>query len=239
MENCANICDHNQEWTGEVLQRPKQAEDGQGATSDRVYTALRLGLIEGRIIPGRSVTLRGIAQDLGVSPMPVRAAVARLVAERALSISDTRRVSVPALSEQMLDELMQARLVLEPEAAARAINQISTSRLDDLRRHDERLEACLVSGDVGGYMTANHAFHFGIYSAAPSAVFVPLIEQLWLQFGPFMRVVYGRVGTAKLVDQHEVALTAIERKDGEALRAAIAADIRDGMTIIGRAMAEK
>jgi DNA-binding GntR family transcriptional regulator len=224
---------------GEVLQRPKQLEEGQGAASDRVYTALRLGLIEGRIIPGRSVTLRGIATDLGVSPMPVRAAVARLVAERALTISETRRVSVPALSTSMLHELMQARLVLEPEAAARAITRIGASRLEELRQHDNRLEDCLVSGDVGGYMTANHAFHFGIYNAAPSAVFVPLIEQLWLQFGPFMRVVYGRVGTAKLVDQHEVALNAIERQDEAALRAAIAADIRDGMTIIGKAMTEQ
>ncbi len=53
-----------------------------------------------------------------------------------------------------------------------------------------------------------------------------------------MRVVYGRVGTAKLVDQHEVALDAIERRDEAALRAAIAADIRDGMTIIAKAGGE-
>jgi DNA-binding GntR family transcriptional regulator len=220
---------------GEVIRLPVRSEES-GPATDRVYLSLRRGLIEGRFIPGRSVTLRGIANDLGVSPTPVRAAVTRLVAERALAISETRRVSVPALSREMLEELMAARLVLEPEAAARALPFLDASRLAALKAHDERLESCLVSGDVAGYMAANHAFHFGIYAAAPSRVFTPLIEQLWLQFGPFMRVVYGRVGTAKLVDQHEVALGAIALRDAVGLRAAIAADIRDGMTIIREAL---
>jgi DNA-binding GntR family transcriptional regulator len=220
---------------GEVIRMPVRTDDG-GPASDRVYLSLRRGLIEGRFIPGRSVTLRGIANDLGVSPTPVRAAVTRLVAERALSISETRRVSVPALSREMLEELMAARLVLEPEAAVRALPYLDPSAIADLKAQDERLEACLVSGDVAGYMAANHAFHFGIYAAAPSRVFTPLIEQLWLQFGPFMRVVYGRVGTGKLIDQHEAALAAVARGDAAGLRAAIAADIRDGMTIIQEAL---
>jgi DNA-binding GntR family transcriptional regulator len=203
---------------------------------DRVYAAMRRRLIDGQFIPGRSITLRGLAQDLGVSPMPVRAAVARLVAERALALSETRRISVPMLSAGTLQELMQARLVLEPEAAARALPHFTPERLAEIGEHDLRLERCLKSGDVGGYMAANHAFHFGIYEAAPSQVFTPLIEQLWLQFGPFMRVVYGRYGTAKLIDQHEVAMDAITRKDENALRAAIAADISDGMTIIAEAL---
>jgi DNA-binding GntR family transcriptional regulator len=220
------------------LRKRRESETAPAAASDRVYLAIRRGLIEGRFIPGRSVTLRGIAQDLGVSPMPVRAAVTRLVAERALAISETRRVSVPALSAETLTELMRARLALEPEAAAQALPRIDAKRIDALRRHDDRLEHCLTSGDVPGYMEANHAFHFGIYTAAPSVVFTPLIEQLWLQFGPFMRIVYGRVGTAKLIDQHEAALNAIENRNEAALKAAIAADIRDGMNIIATTMQE-
>jgi DNA-binding GntR family transcriptional regulator len=220
---------------GDVIPLPPRMEEG-GPASDRVYFSLRRGLIEGRFIPGRSVTLRGIANDLGVSPTPVRAAVTRLVAERALAISETRRVSVPALSLDMLEELMAARMALEPEAAARAMPKLDAETIATLKAHDLRLEACLATGDVAGYMRANHDFHFGMYNAAPSHVFTPLIEQLWLQFGPFMRVVYGRVGTAKLVDQHEAALDAIASRNEAALRKAIAADIRDGMTIIRQAL---
>ena len=49
---------------------------------ERVYRELRSRLIGGRVVPGRAVTLRGLAGELCVSPMPVREAVSRLVAER-------------------------------------------------------------------------------------------------------------------------------------------------------------
>ena len=76
-------------------------------------------------------------------------------------------------------------------------------------------------------MESNHRFHSLIYGAAPLPLALRMIESLWMQFGPFMRVVYGRYGTASMVDQHRVAIAAIARGDGAALAAAIEADIGD------------
>jgi len=92
----------------------------------------------------------------------------------------------------------------------------------------------LKSGDVQSYMERNFEFHFTIYRAQPRATIVQLIETLWLQFGPHMRVVYGRFGTANLVDQHQVALRAIRERSAVRLKRAILADIRDGMGLIGK-----
>jgi DNA-binding GntR family transcriptional regulator len=200
----------------------------------QVYEAIRAGLVGGAFVPGRSVTLSGLAEMLGVSPMPVRAAVTRLVAEGALAMTPTRRVSVPAMTPARFDELVRTRILLEGEAAERALPAIDAARLADIKRHDQRLEACLAAGDAAGYMEANHAFHFAIYRATPSTVLVPLIESLWLQFGPFMRLVYEHVDLTTLVDQHERAIAAIAGRDAADLRAAIEADIADGMSIIGR-----
>ena len=202
---------------------------------EEVYAAIRQGLVGGSFVPGRSVTLRGLAELLGVSPMPVRAAVTRLVAERALARTSTRRISVPTMTAERFDELVRTRILLEGEAAQRALPFIDGERLAAIRRHDKRLEACLAAEDVEGYMSANHAFHFAIYRAAPSSVLVPLIETLWLQFGPFMRLVYERLDMEAIVDQHERAIEAIAAGDALRLRAAIEADIGDGMSIIGKA----
>jgi DNA-binding GntR family transcriptional regulator len=89
------------------------------------------------------------------------------------------------------------------------------------------------SGDVIGYMEGNFAFHSTLYRASERTTLNALIETLWLQFGPFMRVVYGRYGTANLVDQHRRALDAIAARDAGELRDAIASDIADGMGLIG------
>ncbi|MEJ1161811.1 GntR family transcriptional regulator [Prosthecomicrobium sp. N25] len=213
---------------------PSGAEPSAAAPiHDQVYGALREALVTGRIVPGRAVTLRGLAANLGVSPMPVREAIRRISAEGGLVVQANRRVSVPDMTAERFDELVRARSLLEPEAAARALPHIDAARLKRIVEADDQIEQALQSGDVEGYMAANHRFHFEIYRAAPSTVLVPMIESLWLRFGPFMRRVYGRYGTAILIDQHERAIAAIRGGDEAGLRAAIRADILDGMNEIG------
>jgi hypothetical protein len=104
-------------------------------------------------------------------------------------------------------------------------------RLKKLKTADDSIGRALKTGDVNAYMEGNFNFHFLIYSAQPRRTLLQLIETLWLQFGPFMRVVYGRFGTANLTDQHELMIRALRRQDAAGLKRALAdiADIRDGM----------
>jgi DNA-binding GntR family transcriptional regulator len=220
--------------------RPRPAapaeEEGEDAIllHNTVYDELRWRMITGRIVPGVGLSTRGLAQELGVSQMPVREALARLAAEGAIEIRSKRRITVPAMTPERFDDLLRCRLLLEPEAARLALDAIDRARLKRLKEIDGRIDAALKTGDVNAYMEGNYAFHFEIYRAQPRRTLHQLIETLWLQFGPFMRVVYGRFGTAQLVDQHSVALKAIEAGDREALGRAIHADIEDGMGLIGR-----
>lgn len=202
--------------------------------SDNVYGELRARLITGRITPGVGLSTRGLAQELGVSQMPVRDALSRLAAEGAIEIRSKRRISIPAMTPDRFDDLLRCRLLLEPEAAMQALAHIDAARLERLRRIDAGVDAALQAGDVNAYMQGNFDFHFTLYRAQGQRTLNRLIETVWLQFGPYMRVVYGRVGTAKLVDQHQLAIAAIEAGDREGLGRAIAADIADGMGLIGR-----
>lgn len=216
----------------------RTVEGARETMHDRVYRELRSRLIGGRVVPGRPVTLRGLAAELGVSPMPVREAVSRLVAERALAMTPSRRIAIPEMTRSRFEELVTARERLEPAAARRALPVLGRADVARLRRIDDELEDHLRTGNVEGYVAANHAFHFSIYAAAPSDVLVPLIESLWMQFGPFMRLVYGRVGTSWLVDYHEQAMEAILARDADALAEAIRSDILDGMRHIGNSVFE-
>ena len=85
-------------------------------------------------------------------------------------------------------------------------------------------------------MFSNYAFHFEIYRAGRSPVMTHLLESVWMQFGPFMRKVYGMVGTAQVTDKHEMAIKAIERRDVTSLKVAIEADILDGMDLLGKSI---
>jgi DNA-binding GntR family transcriptional regulator len=210
------------------------ATTSDGLLHSSVYGELRRRLITGRIVPGLGLSTRSLAEELGVSQMPVREALSRLAAERAIEIRAKRRIVVPAMTANRFDDLLRCRLLLEPDAARLAFPAIDRARLQLLREIDDRTGVALETGDVNGYMEGNFQFHFTIYRAQPFETLNQLIETLWLQFGPFMRVVYGRFGTAKLVDQHQVALAAIEMDDAEGFARAIRHDIADGMGLIGR-----
>jgi DNA-binding GntR family transcriptional regulator len=204
-----------------------------------VYEQLREALVTGRFVPGRAVTLRGVAEDLGVSPMPVREALRQLVAERALVMHDNRRIGVPEMSRERLEELCRARMLVEPELAVRSLPSCDRTLLQALRRLDREVDLALEQGKAERYMRFNYEFHFSLYRAAPSQVLLPIAESLWLQVGPFLRMIVGRIGTASFVDRHRAALSAIEAKDAAALGEAIEADIADGLAILGHASLEQ
>ncbi|QUD88849.1 GntR family transcriptional regulator [Phenylobacterium montanum] len=199
-----------------------------------IYDDLRRRMITGKIVPGVGLSTRGLALELGVSQMPVRDALSRLAAEGAVAIRSKRKIEVPPMNPERFTDLLDCRLLLEPEAAVQALPHITPAKMKQLREIDAALDTAMENGDVIGYMEKNFEFHFALYRANNRPTLNRLIETLWLQFGPFMRVVYGRYGTANLVDQHRVALDAIEAGDADSLRRAIAGDIADGMGLIGR-----
>jgi DNA-binding GntR family transcriptional regulator len=212
------------------------AEDGDvdEVVHASVYRDLRRRFLTGQIMPDASLSTRGLAQQLGVSQTPIREALSRLAAEGAVQIRSKRRIGIPPMTSERFEDLLRCRMLLEPESAVQALPHFDAARLKRLREVDARIDASLKSGDVSAYMEANFAFHFTIYGAHRLQTLNQLIETLWLQFGPYMRVVYGRYGTAKLVDQHQEAIKALEAGDAAALRQAISEDIGDGMGLIGR-----
>jgi DNA-binding GntR family transcriptional regulator len=199
---------------------------------EQVYDNLRYRLITGSILPGVAISTRGLAQQLGVSQTPVRDALSRLAADGAVEIRSKRAIMVPIMSRDRFRDVIRCRTLLEPAAAVDALPFIDGARIKEIGRADAATERALKNGDIIGYIESNFRFHALIYRANPMGTLYKMIETLWMQTGPFMRSVYGRMGTAKLIDQHQLALQAIEQRNGADLHAAITADIMDGLDLI-------
>lgn len=208
-------------------------QDDGLTTHESVYRQIRERILFGGFRPGGAVTLRGLAEELHVSPMPVREAVRRLIAERALEMQDNRRVLVPPMTRSKFEQILFARTALEPELASRALKRLSRADIDAIEQIDESVDQTMQNGDVEGYMRSNFRFHFTIYEKAGQETLLALVESVWLQFGPFMRMAYGRFGTQKLEDFHETAVAAMRAGDQDKLKRAIASDINQGMGFIG------
>ncbi len=211
------------------------ADDGGRATlQERVYRRLRDDLMTGRFRPGRPMTIRGLSEEMGVSMMPVREALRRLVTERALTLLPNRRVEVPAMTAAAFEELTEARVALEVLAARRAAPHADADLADRLEAIDLAQDRAIETGDWAGYLRRNQEFHFTLYRAAPSDVTLPLVESLWLQIGPFLYLTRESLGVTYNEDRHKEAVAALRAGDTEALARAIEQDIRDGMGSLPR-----
>lgn len=206
----------------------------QTGLNTAIYAELRNRFVSGRMAPGQELSTRTLAAEMGVSQTPVRDALSRLAADGAVAIRSKRRVLVPRMTPERFKDLLRCRVLLEPEAAALALAHIDTSHVERLRELDAALDRTVLAADAEAYLKHNHAFHFTLYRAQPGKTLTQVIETLWLQAAPFMRVGIDTLMNARLNEHHRAAISAIETRDAEGLRAAIASDINDGMTMIAR-----
>ncbi len=209
-----------------------EAKPDAQKTHEWVYQLLRTNLMCGRIEPGKPLTIRGLAEVLDTSPMPVREALHRLACEGAVEVKNNRRVIVPLMTAEKFAELCELRILLETYAAESALPYIQDEHIRRLERIDARIDAAVERHDVDRISLDNQDFHRTLYGANPFQISVPLIESLWLQLGPFSRIAMDRLEKAYLVDRHVEALEALRQRNGFGLRRAIEADIRDGIASI-------
>jgi DNA-binding GntR family transcriptional regulator len=158
----------------------------RGHLQNQVFERLRRGLMVGAFMPGQVMSLRKLANSFGTSPMPIREALTRLVVANALEETTNGSVCVPRLTPSRLTELFSVRELLEGAAAEAACRNCVPALLTALTDINDELLEAIAKRNVLGCLSSNQRFHFTLYEAAASDVLMPLIESLWLQFGPTM-----------------------------------------------------
>jgi len=206
----------------------------RGTVQERVHAELRTLLMQGRFQPGQALKIADLAAAFGTSHQPVREAIRQLVAERALEAAPNRSAHVPVWDRARLDDLRKARLAIEgltAELAALRATGADAARL--ARILDAEIEADDMAR-VEASVAQNREFHFALYRLSGSAVLLPIIESLWLQFGPYIRrsaeFFDGREGRG--AKHHIEALRALKRRDPAQVRRAIERDIERVFAIL-------
>lgn len=206
--------------------------DTTTAAHERVYRALRTRIMHGEIGPGEALTLRGIGKDYDVSMTPAREAVRRLVAEGALFLSSSGRVSTPALSNERIEELASLRAMLEPELASRALPRAHFALIDRLEAINQGVSQVIARQDATGYIRLNLEFHRTLYLRAQAPAMLAMTETVWLQLGPTMRALYGRLNRTDPPYHHKLILAALKAGDEPGLRLAVRTDATQGLRML-------
>lgn len=205
---------------------------------DQVYAHIRKLLISGRLAPGDKLSLRSVADAMGVSMMPVREAVSRLVADRALEVTPNRALRVPEMKRRQFQDLALIRAEIEGLAAASAALNRTPLQLASIAATEQRfrLLSRAANPDLVEAVECNQAFHFAVYEASGLPDLVEIIGGLWLKVGPVinldLRENPERLASGSAAPLHAEVLAAIGAGDGKRAREAIAADIRGAADFI-------
>lgn len=208
---------------------PQVRPDTSPAAHERLYRTLRQQVMHGELAPGQALTLRGLGRTFGVSMTPAREAVRRLVAEGALSLSSSGRVATPELSNERIEELASIRALLEPELASRALPRAHLALIDRLQAINAANADAVARHDAVGYIRTNLEFHRTLYLRAQAPAMLAMVETVWLQLGPTMRALYGRLRRQEAPPHHRLILAALKAGDDPGLRLALRADVTQGL----------
>jgi len=201
---------------------------------DRVFRTLRTRIMHGALVPGEALTLRGLAAEFGVSMTPARESVRRLVAEGALTLSGSGRVSTPELSSERIEELAAIRALLEPELASRAMPRAHLALIARLEMIDEAVGRAIAEGSAQSYIRANLDFHRMLYLRAQAPAMLAMAETVWLQLGPTMAKLYGRLRRTEPPRGHRLMIAALRAGDEPGLRLAVRTDVTQGLHMLVR-----
>lgn len=200
----------------------------RSSVAESVYQVLRTKLMHGEYLPRQILGIQSLADELGTSTMPVREAFCRLVMQQGLQPMKNGSTRVPEVSAARLDDIRRARVLIEGTVTEWAAARLSKRQLDELARLAEEISVARRSrAGVPDSLEKNRIFHFTIYESAESPVMLALIESLWLQSGPYLRVTREFMHTDQRPADHlhESAIQAMRAGDFAGARRFIEADI--------------
>jgi DNA-binding GntR family transcriptional regulator len=184
--------------------------------AERAVMAVRELIHDGQLLPGQPIRQVAIAEQLGMSRVPLREALQNLQAEGLVQPSATGGFVVTRLSSTELAQFYLMRRLLETELLRR-VEQVPVAELDRLTELNARM-AELVDTPSREIRTLNHEFHFRIFRLAGLHHVVTEVGRLWDRTTPY-RTVYStdRLARARIIDEHADLVEALRRGETDQL----------------------
>ncbi|WP_099040326.1 GntR family transcriptional regulator [Mycobacterium neglectum] len=186
---------------------------------DQVYERLIELLLDGTLQSGDAISIDGTARHLGVSPTPVREALARLESTGNVIRVAMRGYRVPEMpgAKEMAD-IMDARLLIEPRMAELSCARIDADLLNSLQDAIDEQERAPHTSDAAAirmYHRADERFHRLIAEHADNSALLRAYDALGghgQRFRLFIGV--GVQDSACAIAEHRELLAALRRGYG-------------------------
>jgi DNA-binding GntR family transcriptional regulator len=179
-----------------------------------VQQRLRNDIVSGAFPFGSRLIIEDLASRYGVSHMPIREALRVLHGEGLVVIEPNRGAHVRPIYAGFIEDLFDMRAAIETMLARRAAERRTPDHIARLRTAAAKLEAHVAAGDFASVPLANREFHTVINAAARHPGALPIVDSHWLLLAALLkRYGYGDPRFARVIEEHQHLIQAIERRD--------------------------
>ncbi len=176
--------------------------------------ALRERILRGDYPDGEPLRQDALADELGVSRIPVREALRQLEAEGLVTFSPHRGAVVSSLSLDEIDELFELRADIESDLLRRAIPRMSDEQFDRATEVLDAFEDALAAGEASRWGPLNWHFHAALYAPAKRNFTMGVLQKLHQHSDRYfrMQVLLAR-GGATASQEHRAIAAAVRKRD--------------------------
>lgn len=200
----------------------------------QVYNIVLDWLMNYQIKPGKKLTLKGVANQLGTSRTPVHHALTRLVSENLLEVKCNQGFYVVPLTPKTIYDAYSVRMALELLAAEKSIGKITEQQLAELHRLMVETNSCLEGDkilDKKKYLDLNRKFHKYQVSLAGNELLDSYYAKLKVNL-LMGRILYQKEsGVSKIAECHVEIVNAYESGDLQTAQKAIRAHTDEGIKV--------
>ena len=189
--------------------------------AEYVYTRLLQDIVTLRQPADSTLRIDELAREYGVSPIPIREALARLTAERFVVTRPHVGPQVARVDETALHDVFALLAGLESAAAARVVANATAA---DVEAVEAQLRVIDGAADAEAWAAANTAFHLRIAALARMPLVDDALRLGFTHWGRirrhfFRQVEAGRQDVAE--DEHHAIVDLLHKRDAAGLEAAL------------------
>lgn len=186
-----------------------------GPASERIAARLRTRILNGDLPPGERIRQEAIAEEFGVSRLPIREALRILESGGLIRLVASTGAWVASMSPAELDESYRIREQLEPLLLGLAVPFHSADSLSAIEKVAEAVER---AETVEQFVDLDRKFHLMTFEGPPVETLRSMVTRLWNTTQHYRRAfveLQWNKGLEETITEHQLLLSAIAQSDRE------------------------
>ena len=190
----------------------RRAANKPNAT-ERVLSRLRAMIVDGTLSPGEQIRQQDMAEQFGVSRVPLREALSVLADQGLLEHRLHSGYFVTKRNQAEADQIRRMLALLEDELLS-TMAWPDAQVLEGLTRLNDQIRRHAAAHEWRELIICNREFHFRMFALSPDALILEEVRRLWHLADPLFAVKLGTPeASARTVVEHDAILSAVALRD--------------------------